>query len=105
MPIIQWQQALVDHGHDLGTTGPNNDGVDGDFGALTLAASLRPVNDFDVVKQALIDSESGREMLAAQLAACEQDLRHDFTPEDAALGLATRLWAQAVNAATEQETH
>lgn len=32
------QSALVKKGYDLGKTGPNNDGVDGDFGAKTKAA-------------------------------------------------------------------
>ena len=32
------QRELVDMGHDLGNTGPNNDGVDGFFGPVTLDA-------------------------------------------------------------------
>lgn len=96
--ISTWQRDLVDFGVDLGESGPNGDGVDGDFGAITLAASRRVLAQIDTAESALADAETERDMLAAQLAGCEQDLAHDFTAQDAMLGRAARQWIRAMEA-------
>ena len=36
--IIKIQQALKDKGYDIGTSGPNKDGIDGIYGPKTKAA-------------------------------------------------------------------
>ena len=33
--VMQWQTFLKQQGYDLGTSGPNNDGIDGDWGGKT----------------------------------------------------------------------
>ncbi|MCP3948522.1 N-acetylmuramoyl-L-alanine amidase [Herbaspirillum sp.] len=40
-PVAAMQRRLVARGHDLGTSGPNGDGVDGDFGELSLRAGIQ----------------------------------------------------------------
>lgn len=65
--ISTWQQSLVDFGVELGESGPNGDGVDGDFGALTLTASRSVLAQLGTAEAALMDAETERDMLAAQL--------------------------------------
>lgn len=56
--IKKIQQFLVDNGYDLGTYGPNGDGVDGKYGSLTIKA----VEDFQSKKGNLkIDGKVGPE--------------------------------------------
>jgi hypothetical protein len=47
LTIVQLQQALVDAGYDLGTTGPNGDGVDGDYGSKSKAAHTAGLTALD----------------------------------------------------------
>lgn len=42
--VAEWQRVLLSHGADLGTTGPNGDGVDDEFGEITLRKSVEVVD-------------------------------------------------------------
>lgn len=70
--IAQWQRAILAHGADLGTTGPDRDGIDGDFGPATLAASIAVLDNLVAKVTALVDSErSVVEMLGERQVALE----------------------------------
>ena len=45
--ITAWQNHLVELGFDIGNTGPNGNGVDGDFGNKTLEASMLAASQAD----------------------------------------------------------
>lgn len=83
-----WQRDLVDDGYPLGDSGPNDDGIDGDFGRLTLAGSQELRNngkaetvradraqaaldlaraDLDVAAQRVEQLEAERDELSRQL--------------------------------------
>ena len=48
LEVMELQRRLKDAGQPLGSTGGSSDGVDGDFGALTLQA-LRNVKNVDAI--------------------------------------------------------
>jgi len=54
LTIEQLQQALVDAGYDLGSSGPNDDGVDGDYGPKSKAAFVKGLKEGTVDLSALV---------------------------------------------------
>ena len=77
------QRELIDMGHDLGNTGPNNDGVDGFFGPVTLDAWKEATGqgeapeDLDKALEALKSSKSsqpvGQKLTAEAVRAIIQE--------------------------------
>ena len=67
------QQALVDLDYDLGTYGPNGDGVDGDLGRLSLNAiqQWQDANGFD--SNGEINAEQFASLQAKAVAHLEQE--------------------------------
>lgn len=78
------QQALVDLGFDLGTSGPNGDGVDRKFGAPTKSA----VSDFQrseaipVVKFGVVDQPTIKCLDNKRSQVAVQPQQSDVNPED-----------------------
>jgi peptidoglycan hydrolase-like protein with peptidoglycan-binding domain len=54
--IAAVQSALVKKGYNCGTTGPNGDGVDGEFGPSTKKAILKLQSDAGIPQTGIIDS-------------------------------------------------
>ena len=71
--IVQWQQALVDLGYDLGEFGPNDDGVDGDWGRV----SKRALVEFQ--RNSPVHNTGQKDAMTA--AAIAWDLK-DFVEDD-----------------------
>lgn len=63
-PVKNWQGLLVAHGHQLGTSGPAGDGVDGVFGQKTQAGTL----DFQRASGLKEDGLVGRNTWTAALS-------------------------------------
>jgi len=53
--VEEWQRVLKKHGYDIGTAGPNKDGVDGDFGTKTDTATKA----YQRSKGLLVDGDVG----------------------------------------------
>jgi len=86
--IEQWQRALVANGADLGDSGPNGDGIDGDFGRLTLAGSVE-----------ILDGRNADiRQLTADLEECQQDVADREADIDGLADVGRRfvgLWEEA----------
>jgi peptidoglycan hydrolase-like protein with peptidoglycan-binding domain len=99
--VLAVQVALYQKGYDLGDTGPNNDGVDGVFGAHTKAAIKKMQKDAGLQQSGKIDegvimalgvtpgvlppgvTPQGRAAVQAQVALdAATQAEHSMTPQD-----------------------
>lgn len=94
--VEQWQRALIANGAKLGDSGPNQNGIDDQFGRLTLAESVRIIDGRNADIRALTARINEQKQAIGHLTGLLDDGIDD--PEllrDAELG---RRWRDLANA-------